>query len=673
MEGHAIGMSKPKPEETDDASDASETDEEQHPSRPNAKWFAEMKAVDEVRVPEALAHQGVAMLAKPVLKRQEARRAAHACESLRDEASISCVFANPDSPNASPGACEAIHIDESVLAVLRAIDHRLAGAISAAISASEKAARAALRARGHTDVVQAGLPRASLGQGELTERWHCGSEGCPGIADTEPLLLTAVLTLDKLGSESLRVVMPPTEAASSSGKKRARSGAAPAVQMVPCTLSPSSGQLTLITPEAHRAAVHAPGAVSLTTWYKAAPRPPAAASCGSTFTSAGGAGAKGASKRAQGVGAKLGAGSAAELARAPAVFDGVLDECTRARLAATRPIRWALYDRKVARPRNAQERAIESMLDALGDNSRYVEYWGRPRWGSIPAHFDCDEGGLIERGVLRHPTSAHVLYLDVPPEVRGPTVLWRPRMEGEGSKDGGGAAGGHGAEEAGARIFTVPAVGGRLLRFCGSWVHGVPRPAREYIGEGDEEMDEEMDEENVEGAEGKKEGEEEGEEEGKDEGEDEGEEGEEKGEEEQEEEEEEGEEEEEEEEEEECEVRRLVLLFNTWAEPPTPDGKTDGEEGDGRSIANLGEPQSYDDDVPASCTPVLNWRLAPFVTDVKGCGAAGGSTAIVARLMGGPKRRGSAMRYRVDDAVAARTAVRTALTHATDPHCFVVR
>jgi nuclear GTP-binding protein len=138
-------------------------------------------------------------------------------------------------------------------------------------------------------------------------------------------------------------------------------------------------------------------------------------------------------------------------------------------------------------------------------------------------------------------------------------------------------------------------------------------------------------------------------------------------------EEEEGEEEEGEEEAEEADIRRLVLLFNTWAEPPTPDGKTDGEEGDGRSIANLGEPQSYDDDLPASCNPFINWRLASFVTDMRGCGAAGGSTAIVARLMGGPKRRGSAMRYRVDDAVAARTAVRAALTHATDPHCFVVR
>ena len=663
------------PDEAGDASDASETDEEQHPLRPNAKSFAKMKAVDDAGVPEALAHQGVAMLAKPVLKRQEARRAAHACELLRDEASISCVFANPDSPNASPGACEAIHIDESVLAVLRAIDCRLAGAISAAISASERAARAALRARGHTDVVQAGLPRASLGQGELTERWHCGGEGCPAIADTEPLLLTAVLTLDKLGSEALRVVMPPAEAALSSGKKRARSGAAPAVQMVACTLSPLLGQLTLIAPEAHRATVHAPGAVSLTTWYKAPPRPPAAAACGSTSTSAG----AGASKRARGIGAELVAGSAAGLARAPAVFDEVLDESTRARLAATRPIRWALYDRKAAQPRNAQERAIESMLDALGDNSRYVEYWGRPRWGSIPAHFDCDEGGLVERGVLRHPTSAHVLYLDVPPEVRGPTVLWRPRGEAASSEDGGGAAGGaaggNGAEEAGARIFTVPAVGGRLLRFCGSWVHGVPRPAREYIGEGDEDVDEEGEEENDEGVEGKEEGEKEGEEEGEDEGEDEGkEEGEEDDDEGEEEgEEEEGEEEEGEEEAEEADIRRLVLLFNTWAEPPTPDGKTDGEEGDGRSIANLGEPQSYDDDLPASCNPFINWRLASFVTDMRGCGAAGGSTAIVARLMGGPKRRGSAMRYRVDDAVAARTAVRAALTHATDPHCFVVR
>ena len=32
---------------------------------------------------------------------------------------------------------------------------------------------------------------------------------------------------------------------------------------------------------------------------------------------------------------------------------------------------------------------------------------------------------------------------------------------------------------------AVPAREGRLVRFDGAWVHGVPRPACEYLGEGD--------------------------------------------------------------------------------------------------------------------------------------------------------------------------------------------
>ena len=645
----------------EDEGSASESDEEDHPLQLGSVHYSSLDTVLASGVTAALAQHGVATLTEALLPRKTASRAVHAFSLLRDEASISCVFANPSSQKACPGACEAIHVDDSVLALLHAGDRRLEAALKAAIAASEKAARAALLARGYTDVVRAGLPMAAVGQAALIERWHKASDGCPSSGRGE-LLLTAVLTLDDLGSEGLRVLMPPTKTVSavpsasdtSGGARRGlkRPRAAGIVgQLTASKHCPTVGQLTLIAPEAIRASVIGPGAVSLTTWYRSAtPTTASAATAAAALPPA----------AAASLSALSAAASAAALGHGPAVYDNVLDAAALAQLVSTRPIRWALYDRQASPPRNAQERVIETLLVALGDDSRWVEYWGRPRWSSVPAHFDCDEGGLVRRRERQHPTSGHVLYLDVPPDVRGPTVLWRPVARG--SEGGGSSSDGN----EGAKVFTVPAVSGRLLRFSGSWVHGVPRPAREYIGEGDD------DEEEGEEAEASSEEEEQGEE--QDEGEeeeDEEEDGEEEGEEEGEEDEgkEEEDDEEEEGEEEEEEVRRLVLLFNTWNEaPPSPDDKADAPE-----AAKRGELTRYDDDVPAACTPRASWRPASFVTDVEGSGAAGASTAFVARLMGTPLRRGSAMRYRVDDLVATRSAVRAALTHASEPHRFDVR
>ena len=60
-----------------------------------------------------------------------------------------------------------------------------------------------------------------------------------------------------------------------------------------------------------------------------------------------------------------------------------------------------------------------------------------------------------------HPVSAHVLYLEVAPEVAAPTLLWVP-----------------GATPSLRVVQATP----RLLRFAGDPMH-VPRPACEYIGE----------------------------------------------------------------------------------------------------------------------------------------------------------------------------------------------
>jgi hypothetical protein len=124
---------------------------------------------------------------------------------------------------------------------------------------------------------------------------------------------------------------------------------------------------------------------------------------------------------------------------------------------------------------NVVERALDSILDELGDDSQYVEYWTRQEWRSIHAHADVDEY-LAKRQPdhpFRYPLRGHVLYLQTGTEVRGPTCVFpgrrsggdllRPMEEEE--------------EEDGIVLITVPAVPGRLLRFEGDFLHAVPRPA----------------------------------------------------------------------------------------------------------------------------------------------------------------------------------------------------
>ena len=64
---------------------------------------------------------------------------------------------------------------------------------------------------------------------------------------------------------------------------------------------------------------------------------------------------------------------------------------------------------------------------------------------------------LFERDeAFRYPHHGHVLYLSVSGGVRGPTCVWEDGYDGA--------------------VTVVPAVTGRLLRFSGELVHGVPRP-----------------------------------------------------------------------------------------------------------------------------------------------------------------------------------------------------
>jgi hypothetical protein len=66
-------------------------------------------------------------------------------------------------------------------------------------------------------------------------------------------------------------------------------------------------------------------------------------------------------------------------------------------------------------PRTAVEAAIESILEKLGDESPYVEYWWRDSWLNLEAHKDIDE--LLYRnepGNIKYPNHGHVLYGIIP-------------------------------------------------------------------------------------------------------------------------------------------------------------------------------------------------------------------------------------------------------------------
>jgi len=114
------------------------------------------------------------------------------------------------------------------------------------------------------------------------------------------------------------------------------------------------------------------------------------------------------------------------------------------------------------------EEAIDSILTELNDEATVVEYWCRQEWKKIEAHSDVDERLAIEEQVYMHPRNGHVLYLQVGSDVRGPTCLFLDcKFGGDLLKQ----------KENNIDLITVPAVEGRLLRFEGSLLHAVPRPA----------------------------------------------------------------------------------------------------------------------------------------------------------------------------------------------------
>ena len=132
------------------------------------------------------------------------------------------------------------------------------------------------------------------------------------------------------------------------------------------------------------------------------------------------------------------------------VFDGVLDRSTSSSLLfllerlddetnmaeATRVID---RQKKTVEPLldaspsiSPTEAAIEGLLrsvvDEIGDGSRFIEWWWRDEWLPFEAHRDVSEGeaeSLRAARELRCPNFGHVMYLDIGEGVRGPTCVFQ--------------------------------------------------------------------------------------------------------------------------------------------------------------------------------------------------------------------------------------------------------
>lgn len=171
------------------------------------------------------------------------------------------------------------------------------------------------------------------------------------------------------------------------------------------------------------------------------------------------------------------------------VYDNVLSEET-AKWLHEECIKWSASEDNAAGtlvlafPLKAPERhsPIEQLLNQIlvqlypnvTEPTYHVEFWSRRQWSHIWGHQDMDEEWDRQthnqpNTALSSPETGHVLYLNVGKAVQGPTVLWNV------------STGGELADADMNSMIVVPAVQGRLLRFQGHLLHGVPRPADVYF------------------------------------------------------------------------------------------------------------------------------------------------------------------------------------------------
>jgi len=613
---------------------------------------------------------------------------------LRDAAEMSQLFSSPTSTRAPPCGAEAVWLCGAALGRLDADDEEAAAAVRMAVATSAAGARRALAAMGYasSEVCLVGVPMASVGcETSHTERFHHGKEGSPvlnhrprdGLVEGDaqsPLLLTTILTLSNCaataagdveseaagdvvaGSISVAPLAvfrtrsalshPPSKrrrleenggaSASTSGSGAPGADASTKAHDEACgvletAFHPNAGDQILAHPSACRSL--SGGRVSITMWWqrqaaeKDAPADTQAISALSTTPAL----------LAAPLLSSAPALSAITTHEPPLVFDGILSPAACSRLCDVPPVRFGMYDRS-SPPRNAHERLIESLLAQLGDASRYVEYWGRKQWQAVPAHSDVDEIPLLaprKPGCAaprpRFPLWAHIVYLGIEAGVAAPTMLWSDGADAAAAGSAADAAA-VGATAAERRLFVVPAVQGRLLRFDGSWVHAVPKPAAEYLGAQETAADEEA------AARGEH-------------------------------------------------TYRHVLLFNTWPDGP-PEGleeasanelgssEAGGEAGDEAggnsvqavsvaSLAPLPMAEWKATSIHSAAASSVAVATPPAATPPAAVPQA--TTAFVARLMGGPRRRGRSERFRVDTISAPRDTLLDALHNLERPSSFGVQ
>ena len=113
---------------------------------------------------------------------------------------------------------------------------------------------------------------------------------------------------------------------------------------------------------------------------------------------------------------------------------------------------------------------------------------------NIDLHADIDETMLEDEEILRCPSVGHVLYLQVQKGLKGPTVVFPLEHIGWGAtstNDDGMDMEEHETTTTQTRhekeAVIVPAVEGRILRFPGSAMHGVPKPPNRWAMSKEEE------------------------------------------------------------------------------------------------------------------------------------------------------------------------------------------
>ena len=177
------------------------------------------------------------------------------------------------------------------------------------------------------------------------------------------------------------------------------------------------------------------------------------------------------------------------------VWDGLLAQSTLSTLLDAGEQRshcfTSIMDReRHGRGRTIIETALTSILDELDDDARYVEYWWRGESKGMEAHRDVDEAlcrsnRVNSIGVQRCPQNGHVLYLAISPENRGPTCVWEEQNAEErlqasvATTDGSDPRAG--APRPLQAVHVVPAQPGRLLRFDGAALHSVVGSSTEWL------------------------------------------------------------------------------------------------------------------------------------------------------------------------------------------------